>query len=193
MLHARRQRDPYRARLWSAVFLNFALAAGFGAAAHGLQMPPARNRILWHPLYACLNVSVALMAAVATYDRWGLRALRRAARPLFVLAALCFIVTRSVRRSFPVFIVYETLTMLYALMLYCDLVRRARPGALATVVGIALTMLAALVQSSRLRARIWRWEFDHNGLFHLVQLVALPLIAQGALTSVEANSDVGFS
>jgi cation transport ATPase len=185
--YTQKQRDPLRAYLWSSVFVSLGLAAGLGAAAHGLHMSSARHRLLWHHIYACLSVSVALMAAIATYDRWGSVALRRSILPLLSLAILCFIVTRILRRSFLVFVVYEALAMLYALVLYGSLVRRRYPGSQAISMGIALSVCAAFVQRSRLHARVGCVDLDHNGLFHLLQLVALPFIGHGALMRIASE------
>jgi hypothetical protein len=184
LLQAHHRRDLWRARLWSSVYIMLGFAAGLGAVAHGVPSSPLPHRLLWHPLYAFLTASVTLVAAVATYDRWGLPTLRRVLAPLCGAAVVCFTLTRLFRQSFFIFIMFEAVTMFYALAIYYDLARRSVPGAATITVGIALSIGAALVQSSKLRARIWRWDFDHNGLFHLVQLCALPITAQGALQNM---------
>jgi hypothetical protein len=54
-------------------------------------------------------------------------------------------------------------------------------------VGIALTIVAAAVQASALSVRLIV-PFDHNGLFHLVQLIATAAFANGLRRGLETNA-----
>jgi hypothetical protein len=44
---------------------------------------------------------------------------------------------------------------------------------------LAVSLGAGALQASGLGAVRLLWEFDHNGLFHLVQLLGLPLMVAG--------------
>ncbi len=70
--------------------------------------------------------------------------------------------------------------MLVALALYGRLaLTRRLPGAWLMVGGIVLTIVAAVVQATQLVSFTLIWPFDHNGVFHLIQIVALPVLAVG--------------
>jgi len=47
-------------------------------------------------------------------------------------------------------------------------------------VGAALSALAALVQTQKAVSLTIIWEFDHNGLFHLIQMPGVILLAAGS-------------
>ena len=69
--------------------------------------------------------------------------------------------------------------LLFALAVYGALARLGRPGA-ATVAGALTVSLAAgaIQATDSLTARLG-WEFDHNGLYHLVQIVGVVLLVRG--------------
>jgi len=77
------------------------------------------------------------------------------------------------------FVVYEAVALASALGVYLWLASvRRLPGAGAIATGIALTLMAAAVQVSDVSLHVVV-PFDHNGLFHLVQIVALLVLASG--------------
>jgi hypothetical protein len=85
---------------------------------------------------------------------------------------------------FVVFIIYEAAAMLFSLVAYVQ-VARARPasGAPCTVAGLLVTIAAAVVQASPTSlAPIV--PFDHNGLYHVVQLLGVVLLLLGLRQSL---------
>jgi hypothetical protein len=77
--------------------------------------------------------------------------------------------------------------MSMALAMYVSLGIAGRlPGALLVSAGIVLTLVAAAVQASTLRARLIV-PFDHNGLFHLVQMAAITVVAAGVRRGLDAG------
>jgi hypothetical protein len=172
--------DRERARLWIWTFGLLGLAGGIGAIAHGLAMAPATNDLLWKPLNLALGLTIALFVAAALYDSWGSRVTRRALPALLVVALAFFAVTQLIPGTFLVFVVYEAIAMIAALVLYTRLaLTRRLPGAWLIVLGIALTIVAAVVQATQVVQFTLVWPFDHNGAFHLIQIAALPLLAAG--------------
>jgi hypothetical protein len=78
--------------------------------------------------------------------------------------------------------------MVATLAIYVSLWRTGRsPGAGTVALGILLTLVAAIVQTSSLRASLI-WEFDHNGLFHLVQMAGLVVVARGVRTRLTSTA-----
>ena len=69
--------------------------------------------------------------------------------------------------------------MLAALAIYLLLVRnRTLPGASLVAAAIALNLIAAMVQASDLTLTLVV-PFDHNGLFHIIQMIALAVLGCG--------------
>ena len=80
--------------------------------------------------------------------------------------------------------------MVTTLLIYASLwITRRCPGAGRVTLGVALTLVAAAVQVSPLSMRII-WPFDHNGLFHLVQIVAVLMIASGLRPGMRGDQGV---
>lgn len=181
--------DPWKVRLWSWLLGLLAAASVLGAVAHGLDLAPGTREALWQPLYLALGLVVALFAVAAIRDRFGERAGRRAL-PWLVAAGIGFYaVTRLGTGSFLVFVLYEAAAMLAALALYADAARRGGlAGAGWMVAGVALNLVAAAVQQSDAGVRIGTVPLDHNGLFHVVQAVAILLLARGLLRSLSPRA-----
>lgn len=176
-----RSRDPRKVAIWGAALACLALASALGAIAHGVRTGPAVEHLLWPGIYFSLGLLVALFVVGTVYDLWGARAARRIA-PLAVVIATAFVaITRLVDGGFVVFIVYEAVALSFALLGYCCLAMRGRlPGSGLMAAAILVTLAAAAVQATRLGAPITViWTFDHNGLFHLVQMAGVALIVAG--------------
>jgi hypothetical protein len=179
-------RGGWRARVWASAFGGLGAAGALGAAAHGLRLSQRAHATLWRALYLTLGLTVALFAAAATGDGWGERAGRRAL-PLLLLSALGFYgASQHLARGFLVFVIYEAIALLYALAVYTSLARGGRlAGAQLTAAGILISIIAAAVQASRMRTSLIGMPFDHNGLFHLVQIAGLPVLAAGVRAGLE--------
>ncbi len=179
-LYRSRGRDRWKANLWVWVFGLLALAAALGAIVHGFKMSPALHSLLWHPIKLSLGLLVALFVVAVVYDIWG-RAMARRVLPAMVLVGAIFLgVTLIWPGSFLVFIVYETVAMLFALGGYTWLARRGRlEGAWLMAGGIFTTIVAAGVQAGKLISFTFIWPFDHNGVYHLIQTAGIVLILAG--------------
>lgn len=180
----RRQRpvDPWKVGLWSWLLGLLALASVLGAVAHGLELTDRLRDLLWQPLYLCLGLVVGLFTVAAIRDRLGEPAARRALPWMIVLGFGFFAITRIGSETFLVFIAYEAFAMLAALVLYLDAAIRPRvPGAALMAVGVTLNLLAAAVQQSSVALELGGVPLDHNGVFHVVQMVAVVVLTAGVL------------
>ena len=184
-VRSRRVSDAWKVDLWTWLLGLLAFASALGAVAHGLDLDPGTRETLWEPLYLSLGLVVALFAVAAIRDRFGESAARRAVPWLGAAGIGFYALTRLGTGSFLVFVLYEAVAMLAALALYADAARRLRlEGAGWMVAGIALNLVAAAVQQSGASVRLGPVPFDHNGLFHLVQAVAILALARGLLRSL---------
>jgi hypothetical protein len=180
LLALRGASDRTRTRLWMGAFGLLGLAGALGSVAHGLAWAPDIYRMIWQPLNLVLGLTIALFVAGAVYDTWGSRVIQRALPALIVVALIFFGVTQLIQGTFLVFVVYEAIAMVTALILYGRLaLGRQLPGAWLLVLGIVLTIVAAVIQATQLVRFTLVWPFDHNGAFHLIQIIALPILAAG--------------
>ncbi|MCU7812450.1 MAG: hypothetical protein KZQ77_14665 [Candidatus Thiodiazotropha sp. (ex Notomyrtea botanica)] len=108
--------------------------------------------------------------------------------PAVVVVALVFyLLVKLMGDDFTPFIIYEGIAMLMAFVVYGYLaIIRKRKGAMLMVLGITLTILAAGFQAFQLGAFDFIWQFDHNGTYHLIQLVGLCFVVLSLDASFEA-------
>jgi hypothetical protein len=87
-------------------------------------------------------------------------------------------VTRLTGGNFLAFVVFEAGALLFSLAVYLGLVAGPRrPGAGVMAAALAVSLGAGAVQAAELGSVHLVWEFDHKGLFHLVQLLGIVLLA----------------
>jgi hypothetical protein len=193
-LLGRRRRAPWKAGVWAGTFGTLGAAGALGAVVHGLELAPRLRELLWRPLTLVLGVTVALFACGALGDLRGERAARRAL-PGALLGALGFYaLSQRLRRGFLAFIAYEALAMLFALGVYVRLAQAGRlAGAQLMAAGVLLSIIAAAVQASRLELRLAGLPFDHNGLFHIIQIAGMPLLAAGLRAALDEAEALALS
>ncbi len=178
-LYSQRQPNPWKASLWSAAFGSLTGAATLGAVAHGLKLSPRSYAHLWKPLNLALGTTIALFVTGAIDDSFGQQVARRML-PLMLLAGGGFVLYTWLRQDdYTPFVIFQTGGMTIALGLYSWLAWRKRRGAAWMVAGISTSMLAGGLQTRQDIACRFIWEFDHNGIYHLIQLIGLGLLYQG--------------
>ena len=174
------QQQPWKANLWAWAFSLLALAAFLGAIAHGLQMADATRKRVWHPLFLSLGLLMALFTVGVIYDIWGLTIARRVLPIMLIVGIVFFGVTLRWPDTFLVFILYQAIVMLFALGGYLWLaVGGHLAGAWLMVAGILVTIIAGGVQASNAVSITLIWQFDHNGTYHLIQMVGVVLLVAG--------------
>lgn len=171
--------QPWKANLWAWAFGLLALAALLGTIAHGFKMADATRTLVWHPLFLSLGLLVALFIVGVVYDIWGLAVARRLLPIMLIVGVGFFGVTLLWPDSFLVFILYQAIAMLFALGGYLWLAGRGHlDGAWLMVAGILVTIIAGGVQASAVSFTLI-WQFDHNGVYHLIQMVGVVLLVAG--------------
>ncbi len=180
--------DSWKVGLWCWVFGLLAAAALLGAVAHGFVWSTRVWNLLWIPLFLLLVLTVALFVVGAIYDWRGIAPARASLPIMVVLALLFFGVTRVASGAFVVFVLYEVFAMLFALAVYGYLAMGARGAGMGLMAaGVGLNIAAAAIQATRSVSFTLIWQFDHNGVFHLVQMVALVVMTAGIKTSLVAG------
>lgn len=127
-------------------------------------------------------IGVAVLAMLTAVVE-GLAGPRRARpwRLLFLLAFAAYYGATLLTGSFLVFVLYSGTALLATLVLegYRWLVR-LEAGAGLMALGMALSMAAAGLQATRLSFTLL-WTFDHNAIYHMLQLVALLILYRGLM------------
>ncbi|MDB6028083.1 MAG: hypothetical protein JWM68_4306 [Verrucomicrobiales bacterium] len=171
--------DQWRTRVWCCVFGLMALSSFLGALAHGLEMSKPIREALWKPLYLSLGILVALFMVGAVTDSRGQAFARRLVPWGILVGAAFYGMTELFDGAFIVFVIYEATVLVSALGIYVYLIftRRVK-GAGVVALGILLNLIAAAVQASHV-SFFFLVPFDHNGVFHLIQMLSTALLGIG--------------
>jgi hypothetical protein len=182
------QHMPWKMNLWSWTCGLLMVGAALGALTHGFKISPKIKDRLWILLYLSLGLTVACFTVGAVFDIWGIDAARQTL-PIMFLVGVAFVgLTLIWADSFLIFIVYQAAAMLFALGGYLWLALAGHlEGAWLMVAAILTTLLAAAVQASQAIVLTFIWKFDHNGVYHLIQMVGLVLLILGLRASLLAE------
>jgi hypothetical protein len=183
--------DRWRTGLWCWVLGLVSFSSFLGAVAHGFEWPNPIGAGLWKTIYFSLGILVALFLVGAIHD-WQGHALAQRLIPWSIGAGVAFFVlTELFQGTFIVFVFYEATVLVGALSIYLFLaVTHQVKGAGVLSLAILLNLAAAGVQASHVSVRII-FPFDHNGIFHLVQMVGIATLVLGLHRGrqLDANSE----
>jgi hypothetical protein len=172
--------DNKRATAWSIPFLLLAGAFLIGAIAHGFQMPEKMNMLLWLFLAGCSAFGLAHLVS-ASVGEWKPAWYKKSVIGMS-LAAIIFIGITVKLSSFTVYVVFIVITM--ALVSWLNAVCFEKSGNkkhLLIIFGAVFTTIASLVQLIKSIHFTIIWEFDYNGAFHLVQMLAGMFLGLGII------------
>jgi hypothetical protein len=164
--------------------LSTAVAAAFGAAAHGTDPrvdPVQRDRCWRGALYVTGIVAAATLASVAYFAATG--HVRTALLVLSGIKLVAYVIRVSRRAEFRV--AAEDYGVSLAVLLVGAAYAAARwslPAAPWLIGGVAVSLVAGLVQGRRLSLHR---HFNHNDLYHVIQIVALYLFYFGGKLLVD--------
>ena len=169
-----------RGKLWRGVFLLLAVGAMLGAIGHGIVLGEQAYAIVWSMVYLPLSLLVGTFVAATLRDMAGDTVARRVI-PILLVVALGFFgfALRSPDNFLP-FIVYEIVAMTLSLAGFIWItIMGGLPGATWITASIAINILAAVIQAEGSAGFTLIWQFDHNGVFHLVQMIAIAFLVYG--------------
>jgi hypothetical protein len=184
--------DFWKILLWCLIMLLLATGSLFGVLVHGFKLATTIYDAFWFLLYLSLGLTVALFVVNAIGDGWG-RSASRWTLPFLLVAGCVFpIVAQLIVRDFLIFILYEGVGMIFALVVYTWLmIARHAPGAILITCGILVTIIAAVVQTIHSIAFTVIWQFNNNGLFHLIQMIGVVCLVVGIRRAVLLAGKVG--
>jgi hypothetical protein len=180
--------EIWKINTWSWVFVLMALSGFLGAIAHGLELTEAQHQRTWHLINLSLGLTVSVFVIGVAYDLWGHTIAGKMLPWMVVCALLFFLVTRLFPGIFFVFIVYEAVALLFAFAAYGWLaITNQLQGAELIAAGVLVSIIAAGIQASKKVSIKFVFEFDHNGLFHIIQMLGIVLLVAGLRLSLLSN------
>lgn len=174
------QISGFKYSVWTWVFALLAFSSILGAIAHGFEMPRKANDRLWMPINLSLGLALGLFVVGALFDLSGEMIARKALPLMLAIGFSFFLITVWKPGTFLTFIAYEAIAMLFSLGVYVYLVfTSSLVGAGWMVLGILVTIVAAVVQATGKAGKGIFWYFDNNGVFHLIQMAGMVLLWAG--------------
>ena len=167
-------------RLWAAALVMTAVAAFLGGTYHGFiqWMPGASGRAMWKATLLATGIgSACLLAAAVTAATAG--ALQRALLAVVVVKLLVYVWTIATKDQFALVIAdYGTALLAVALAAWFIRPSGLTPAAWWITAGVAVAIVAGAIQWAHLAPHV---HFNHNDLFHVVQMASLYLLYRGGL------------
>eukprot|EP00823_Brevimastigomonas_motovehiculus_P000408 TRINITY_DN10501_c0_g1_i1.p1 TRINITY_DN10501_c0_g1~~TRINITY_DN10501_c0_g1_i1.p1 ORF type:complete len:230 (-),score=27.32 TRINITY_DN10501_c0_g1_i1:123-812(-) len=178
--------SAYRNYVWSiGVFGNLGVVSFLGWIAHGFKMSKSTNDLIWIPMNFFLGQMVGLFVVGFIYDLWGFESAVISHWVLFFIGLCFFIYQHTHPESFLPFVIYLLHGMLLSFVGYVYLWVQGMHATRAYYMsfGVFTTIIASAVQAllkGRCRFTIIH-TFDHNGLFHMIQMAGVVLLGFGQM------------
>lgn len=176
---AARREGQTSVRLWSLSFFSVTIAALAGGTSHGFAgvLSPLAHTVLWKTTVWSIGLTAALLLAAVAWS-----SLRGRTRSLLVAVAVIqfgIYALWMLRHDDFIYVIADYLpAVLVVLALQTAAWRRGTPGAGMLALGVVTTLIGAAIQASGFT--IHR-HFNHNDLYHVVQMAATVMLYQGAL------------
>lgn len=167
-------------KLWAVAFLMTAIAAVVGGTFHGFirMVPSDAGRAMWKMTLLATGIgSACLLASAVLAGTTG--TLQRALIVLVVAKLAVYVWLIASRDQF--FVVIADYGIALVLVLILAWIARGSglaPAAGWIAAGVAVSVVAGAVQALKLAPHP---GFNHNDLFHVIQMVALYLLFRGGL------------
>jgi hypothetical protein len=165
---------------WVLFFGSIGVAGVLGGVSHGF-FPDGGGLVataLWRATLLCLGLTAAAAAVAGSRALDGGLAVP-ARRLAAVLSSVYTIVVLAFNDAFAVAVIAYLPATLFLLGVFVVAARRARGGGAALAAcGVTVLLLGTWVQWRTIGAPAL--GLTHNALFHVIQMLALPLIYQGA-------------
>lgn len=177
--------EAWKINTWSVAFGFIGLCGFLGAIAHGLELTEANYQQIWNLLNLGLALAVSILVIGVAYDLWGLVVSKKMLPWMMVMAVGFYLITRLYSGIFFVFIVYEALALVFALGTYSWLTLTGQlNGSAIMALGILISIVAAGIQVAKNVSVKLIVEFDHNGVFHIVQIIGILFLLAGLRSSL---------
>ncbi len=166
-------------RYWAATLAVMGLGAWVGGTSHGFAhyLGETASDMVWKATTYLIGISVYLMLA-GTFHAFLSPAVRKALLIVILIQLIAYLAWMTFHDEFK-YVIYDyvpAMIVVLALSLQAWL-RRNHPGGRWLAWGIAVSFVAAAVQMSGFALHE---HFNHNDLFHVIQMVATWMFYRGA-------------
>lgn len=168
------------ARLWASAFAALVVAATLGGTFHGFRIEG-----LWKPTVLVMGLaSFGMLAGSARATTTG-----NVRRALLVAAALKLVLYEAWMLGHDefIFVVADTASAMLAVAAL-HLLALDNPAARWILGGVAVSLIAAGIQAGRVTLH---QHFNHNDLYHVVQIAAMLLYYAGVKRMTDAGGASG--
>ena len=176
--------------LWGLSLLGMALAATAGGTSHGFAayLGGVETSWAWKVTVFSTGLSSAAMLAAAVTARLA-GAARLAILGLVIAKLALYLAWMSVHDDF-LFVIYDYAPSMLAVVALLALPGRDAPlpGAGWVAAGVAVSFAGAVVQQSGFALH---HHFNHNDLFHVIQMVGVWLLYRGGIQLRDRRPDPG--
>ncbi len=167
--------------LWSVAFLFIGLAALLGGTSHGFvaYLTDPMLRTIWKGTVYSVGLSM-IFAVAGSVEVSGLDGLhRKLLHGLNLVAFAVYAIWMSSNADFIYVIAYYVPAMCTVALIQLWAYYRTRlPAAKWFVAGVVVTLLGAVIQQSGFSVHR---HFNHNDIYHVVQIAGLWLLFRGAV------------
>ena len=173
--------------IWGLCLL--AASAFLGACVHGFEVSAFTYATLWTILYLIMGLCVGCFVIASSYDWFGLEGVNRIRYPIFICAGLFWALAVNWHDGFILFMLYQAVALIFVLLVYGRALFSSLPGSLFIVLSVLVLLLAAWIQNQYDLYVDMFWLFDHNGLFHLIQIIGILVLGFGLIRRFPRQSD----
>ncbi len=167
-------------RLWAVAFYAMAVGALAGGTWHGFTnyLGDLGQTITWKLSVYAIGVASVCLASAAIHAHFT-GPLRRVLMILVVIKFLVYAVWMLNHDDFEYVINDYAPTMLFVFLLECwGLITRRAASAPWIIAGIGVSFVGAAIQQNEIALHP---SFNHNDLYHVIQMVGLYLLYRGGL------------
>lgn len=173
---------------WGAGFLFVAAGLLLGGTNHGFAFYLSRDTmsLIWRFAYYPAGLSMALFVAGTIASSFPARRWRKVLHGLNVLGFLVFATWVTISDDNFLWVIIISAVSLGAIALFqiCVFVTEKSESANWLIAGVLVSFLSAAVQQSGIDLHLY---FNHNDLYHIVQMVGLYLLFRGARLLEDQN------
>jgi len=183
-------KDPWKGRLWAAIFGLVLFSVGVGAVYFSIDISLNAKIVLQQiMLFFSVQFSAFLIVA-AVDDYFGRHSAKRIFYPLISAATVFCFIAFIFQERITLFAYFELPALIFSFFIYLRLELRTKPGAGWILLGVVLTLIGFFVQENMSEELNPGCPFDKDSAFYLFQILALLNFTKGIRKSLRLHEIV---